>query len=139
MAVLLRAPCPSRSGPASPPPTAETRAIALSHRRSPATPTMAPLAVIVALLSLSLPVLSAPSLQQVVLGPARAPRRRPLVLWHGLGDSHSSKGMVEVQETLKESFPGLFTHSIYIAESEDDDRRAGFVRLLRPLSLGSPC
>ncbi|TFK25516.1 palmitoyl-protein thioesterase [Coprinopsis marcescibilis] len=51
---------------------------------------------------------------------------RPLVLWHGLGDSHSSPGMVEFAGLIKEVHPGIFIHSVYIDQEEDKDRRAGF-------------
>ncbi|EIM81182.1 alpha/beta-hydrolase [Stereum hirsutum FP-91666 SS1] len=51
---------------------------------------------------------------------------RPLVLWHGLGDSHSSPGMVQFQDLIKEVHPGIFTHSIYIDPDLQEDRRAGF-------------
>ncbi|PAV18878.1 palmitoyl- thioesterase [Pyrrhoderma noxium] len=51
---------------------------------------------------------------------------RPLVLWHGLGDSYASPGMLEFADLLKEVHPGLFVHSIYIEENLDADQRAGF-------------
>ncbi|KZP34257.1 palmitoyl-protein thioesterase [Athelia psychrophila] len=51
---------------------------------------------------------------------------KPLVLWHGLGDSHSSPGMLEFAEMIKEVHPGIFVHSIYIEEDLSADRRAGF-------------
>ncbi|PPQ98444.1 hypothetical protein CVT24_004123 [Panaeolus cyanescens] len=54
------------------------------------------------------------------------PRRRPLVLWHGLGDSHSSPGMVEFASRIKEIHPGIFIHSVYIEEDAGKDRDAGF-------------
>ncbi|TFY63416.1 hypothetical protein EVG20_g6322 [Dentipellis fragilis] len=51
---------------------------------------------------------------------------RPLVLWHGMGDSHSSAGMVQFQDKIKEMYPGIFIHSIYIEEASEADQRAGF-------------
>jgi len=51
---------------------------------------------------------------------------RPLVLWHGLGDSHSSPGMLEFANLVKGVHPGIFVHSIYIEENLDSDQRAGF-------------
>ncbi|TFK44545.1 Alpha/Beta hydrolase protein [Crucibulum laeve] len=51
---------------------------------------------------------------------------RPLVLWHGLGDSHSSPGMLEFASLIKDIHPGIFVHSIYIEGDLDKDRRAGF-------------
>ncbi|KAF7977768.1 hypothetical protein HWV62_2874 [Athelia sp. TMB] len=53
-------------------------------------------------------------------------QRKPLVLWHGLGDSHSSPGMLEFAEMIKKIHPGIFVHSIYIEEDLSSDRRAGF-------------
>lgn len=56
-----------------------------------------------------------------------APSPRPLVLWHGLGDSHSSPGMLEFADLIKDMHPGIFVHSIYINEDLGEDRKAGFV------------
>lgn len=64
-----------------------------------------------------------------IVGAAPRPTPRPLVIWHGLGDSAHAKGMLEFIEMMKEMHPGLFVHSVYISEKEDDDRKAGFVRL----------
>lgn len=56
--------------------------------------------------------------------PQTAPR--PLVVWHGLGDSYASPGMLEFAELLKEQHPGLFVHNIYIDEDNEEDKKAGF-------------
>lgn len=40
--------------------------------------------------------------------------------------------MVQFQEEIKKIHPGIFTHSIYIDEDEQEDRRAGFVSLHSP-------
>ena len=47
------------------------------------------------------------------------------MVWHGLGDSASSEGMLELQAMFKEEF-SIFVHSVYIDEDADLDRRAGF-------------
>jgi len=52
---------------------------------------------------------------------------RPLVIWHGLGDSHSSPGMLQFVSMLKDIFPGIFIHSVYIEEDLAADRKAGFL------------
>ncbi|KAI5123852.1 hypothetical protein M0805_005670 [Coniferiporia weirii] len=51
---------------------------------------------------------------------------RPLVLWHGLGDSYASAGMLEFANLIKGVHPGIFVHSIYIEENLEADQRAGF-------------
>ncbi|TFK75345.1 alpha/beta-hydrolase [Pluteus cervinus] len=51
---------------------------------------------------------------------------RPLVLWHGLGDSHSSPGMMDFAQRIQVIHPGLFVHSVYIEEDLAEDRKAGF-------------
>jgi len=51
---------------------------------------------------------------------------RPLVLWHGLGDSHASPGMVEFASMIQDIHPGIFIHSVYIEKELDKDRQAGF-------------
>ncbi|KAI0321188.1 Alpha/Beta hydrolase protein [Amylostereum chailletii] len=55
-----------------------------------------------------------------------ASNRRPLVIWHGLGDSYASEGMVEFMSLIQDIPPGLFIHSVYIDEDNNEDRRAGF-------------
>jgi palmitoyl-protein thioesterase len=55
---------------------------------------------------------------------------RPLVIWHGMGDSHASPGMLEFQEAIKEIHPDIFIHSVYIDEDLEADRKACFVRSL---------
>lgn len=52
---------------------------------------------------------------------------RPLVIWHGLGDTYSSPGMVRFQKEVKEMHPSIFVHSIFIDEDTSADQRAGFV------------
>ncbi|KAF9953308.1 hypothetical protein BGZ70_000301 [Mortierella alpina] len=51
---------------------------------------------------------------------------RPIVFYHGMGDSAHSKGMVQLFESIRDIAPGIFIHSISLAESESDDQRAGF-------------
>ncbi|KAL0579738.1 hypothetical protein V5O48_002232 [Marasmius crinis-equi] len=51
---------------------------------------------------------------------------RPLVVWHGLGDSHSSPGLLDFFKMIRKVHPGIFIHSVYIEEELDKDRQAGF-------------
>ena len=54
---------------------------------------------------------------------------RPLVIWHGLGDTALSKGIQGFIEDIQSTRPGIFVYSVQIPEggSEDDERKAGFV------------
>jgi hypothetical protein len=52
---------------------------------------------------------------------------RPLVIWHGMGDSANSSGMADFAERIREMHPGIFVHSVRLADDEKDDQRAGFV------------
>lgn len=52
---------------------------------------------------------------------------RPLVVWHGLGDTYVSPGMVQFESGVKEMHPGIFVHSVYIDRDAKADQRAGFV------------
>ncbi|KAL7411819.1 Alpha/Beta hydrolase protein [Mrakia frigida] len=54
------------------------------------------------------------------------PRRRPVVIWHGLGDSAGSEGMLGAKQDVEELFEDIFVHNIFISEDEGDDRKAGF-------------
>ena len=58
------------------------------------------------------------------------PPRRPLVIWHGLGDSYGSPGMLEFMDLIKEMHPGLYIHSVYLDEDLEADQKAGFVRIV---------
>ncbi|KAG0249128.1 hypothetical protein BG011_009567 [Mortierella polycephala] len=51
---------------------------------------------------------------------------RPVVFYHGMGDSAHSKGMLQLFASIKDIAPDIFIHSVYLAESESDDQRAGF-------------
>ncbi|KAF5389369.1 hypothetical protein D9757_004374 [Collybiopsis confluens] len=51
---------------------------------------------------------------------------RPLVLWHGLGDSYSSPGMLQFTAMIKDVHPSIFIHSVYIDPDDSKDRQAGF-------------
>jgi palmitoyl-protein thioesterase len=55
---------------------------------------------------------------------------RPLVIWHGLGDSYGAPGILRFMDEIKAIYPGIFIHSVHLAESQDDDRRASFVSSL---------
>ena len=44
------------------------------------------------------------------------------------GDSHASPGMVKFGELIEKIHPGIFIHSVYIEEDQEQDRRASFVR-----------
>ncbi|KAG0301845.1 hypothetical protein BGZ98_008003 [Dissophora globulifera] len=51
---------------------------------------------------------------------------RPVVFYHGMGDSAHSAGMLELFDSIQEIAPEIFIHSVYLADSEADDQRAGF-------------
>ena len=55
---------------------------------------------------------------------------RPLVVWHGLGDTYTSPGMVQFESEVKKMHPGIFVHSVYIDQDAKVDQRAGFVSAL---------
>jgi palmitoyl-protein thioesterase len=47
------------------------------------------------------------------------------------GDHYSSPGMLEFASLIKDIYPGIFVHSVYIDQDQDKDTRAGFVRFLQ--------
>lgn len=51
------------------------------------------------------------------------------------GDSHASPGMVEFGKGIAEIRPGIFIHSVYVEEEQDQDRRASFVRSMLSRAL----
>ena len=101
------------------------------------------------LTNLLLALAAAPSTLGVAVGTSTP---RPLVLWHGMGvcfrhlavpltnvfpgDSHASPGMVEFGELIAKIHPGIFIHSVYVEEDQEQERRASFVRRMK--SHGPP-
>lgn len=57
----------------------------------------------------------------------KPPQLRPLVIWHGLGDTHDSSGILEFIQEIKDMYPGIFVHSAYVKEAADEERKAGYV------------
>ncbi|KAG0338211.1 hypothetical protein BG004_007307 [Podila humilis] len=51
---------------------------------------------------------------------------RPIVFYHGMGDSAHSKGMVQLMQTISDIAPEVFIHSVSLSETESEDQRAGF-------------
>lgn len=49
--------------------------------------------------------------------------RRPVVLWHGLGDNYNSSGMNRVQQLLDQIYPEIYVKSVFIEEDPDKDQR----------------
>lgn len=52
--------------------------------------------------------------------------RRPVVLWHGLGDSYNSEGMMYMKKIIEDEFPGIFVYSVYLDKSSSVDSRMSF-------------
>lgn len=64
---------------------------------------------------------------------------RPLVLWHGLGDSYASPAMLEFMNLIKKVHPDIFIHSIYLDENLEEDRKAGWVRSIDTNAFAECC
>lgn len=88
------------------------------------------------IMSLTLRLVHALCLAQSVLSltiqavPTGHAQPRPLVIWHGLGDTYGSPGILEFIQEIDNMYPGIFVHSVYIKEAPDEDRKAGYVRSL---------
>ncbi|KAG8936307.1 hypothetical protein FRC02_003244 [Tulasnella sp. 418] len=67
--------------------------------------------------------LAAPAAVSIPPGPVHI---RPLVIWHGLGDTAQSPGILKFMDEIKVVHPGIFIHSIYLNEIAEQDRRAGW-------------
>ncbi|KAK9374901.1 Alpha/Beta hydrolase protein [Lipomyces chichibuensis] len=75
------------------------------------------------LLCLAMPMLASPS-------------PRPVVIWHGLGDSYDSDGMQRVAALIQEIHPGIFVHSVYLnRESSQDSKESLLGKLDDQLAL----
>ncbi|KZP00184.1 alpha/beta-hydrolase [Calocera viscosa TUFC12733] len=71
-----------------------------------------------------LPHLPTPTLKPTP--PPYNPSVRPLVLWHGLGDSYASPGMLEFVDMLRDTHEGMFVHSVRINDDLEKDQKAGW-------------
>jgi palmitoyl-protein thioesterase len=84
----------------------------------------------IALLGLVPSALAYPGRQQP-LAPAtsRPASPRPLVVWHGLGDTAASEGMASIKKDIEGMYPGIFVMNVKVPGegSLDDERKAGFV------------
>jgi palmitoyl-protein thioesterase len=81
---------------------------------------------IVLLIALTNPLLALPR-QQTFLTEKKPLTSLPVVLWHGLGDTYQGKGLADLADLIKETYPGTFVHSIFIDEDVGKDRNAGFL------------
>jgi palmitoyl-protein thioesterase len=52
---------------------------------------------------------------------------RPVVVWHGMGDSYAAEGMQSFADEIRDLHPGIFVHLVHLADKMEDDQRAGFV------------
>jgi len=51
---------------------------------------------------------------------------RPLVIWHGLGDTYASAGMLKFMQLIEEIHNGIFIHSVYLDVDPSADQKAGW-------------
>lgn len=69
--------------------------------------------------------------RQQPLAPAtsRPASPRPLVVWHGLGDTAASEGMASIKKDIEGMYPGIFVMNVKVPGEGnlDDERKAGFV------------
>ncbi|TPX38959.1 palmitoyl[protein] hydrolase [Synchytrium endobioticum] len=66
----------------------------------------------------------------LALGSAAAKRRRsyrPVVLYHGLGDTANGQGMTTIKETIENELPGIYVKNIQIGENDREDRDFTFI------------
>ncbi|KAF9914801.1 hypothetical protein BX616_007538, partial [Lobosporangium transversale] len=82
------------------------------------------LSVSVALVDVAITVLAAPT--PTSDSPIKKSGPRPVVFYHGMGDSAHSKGMLQLFDSIRALAPEIFIHSVSLASSEADDQRAGF-------------
>lgn len=52
----------------------------------------------------------------------RAEGVRPVVIWHGLGDTYDSPGVKRTEEVIKEVHGDVFVYPIRLSNSSSEDR-----------------
>ena len=85
---------------------------------------------LVAVFGLTFTVLARPGRQQPLIpAPVKNGSPRPLVVWHGLGDTADSEGMATLKRDIERMYPGIFVLSVKVPGegSLGDERKAGFV------------
>lgn len=50
---------------------------------------------------------------------------RPIVFWHGMGDS-CCDGIDRLGDEIKKWLPGVYVHSVRIGGTKEEDRKAGY-------------
>jgi len=75
--------------------------------------------------------------EQKPLGVVTADTPRPVVIWHGLGDTSTGSGMAQFKEDLEGIYPGIHVMNVKIPAGGtlDDERKAGFVSWGRQASI----
>lgn len=59
---------------------------------------------------------------------AKKPRDyRPVVIYHGLGDTAKSQGMIKIKEIIESELEGVYVKNIQIGENENEDRDHTFM------------
>ncbi|THH30417.1 hypothetical protein EUX98_g3784 [Antrodiella citrinella] len=71
-------------------------------------------------------VLASPLARPTPKRPSGHGNPRPLVVWHGMGDTYNSPGMLEFISLIENIHKGIFVHSVYLDENPKDDQRACF-------------
>ncbi|UZJ51153.1 hypothetical protein CBS101457_000473 [Exobasidium rhododendri] len=66
-------------------------------------------------------------ISSIYAAPLFADKYHPIVIWHGLGDSAYSEGMVSLASELREAFPGIYVHLVSLTEDLTSDQKAGFL------------
>lgn len=65
-------------------------------------------------------------LVSLVLAVVSATVYRPVVIWHGLGDTYSSSGIQHVKQLIEDSYPGIFVHSVFLDKDPAEGQKQSF-------------
>lgn len=60
---------------------------------------------------------------QSILALEASVHHKPIVFWHGMGDSYNSTGLQQVQQLIHEFIPNVPIHSIYMDLDDDKDQQ----------------
>ncbi|KAJ3064907.1 hypothetical protein HDU98_011687 [Podochytrium sp. JEL0797] len=72
-------------------------------------------------------MLSLLRLSLFALSAAAATVQRPVVLWHGMGDSaRNADSMGYIADLIRTELPDIFVHLIELGSTEEEDKNAGF-------------
>lgn len=73
------------------------------------------------------PIISHPEGVEVENGLGIYDKRRPVVIWHGLGDSYNGSSIHRTEDIINQIHPEVFVYAVGLDENPSNDKQASFI------------